>query len=319
MLKRILISLSKANWAKKLITHWGFARRVVLRFVAGETLADAVKVVKELNSAKIEATLDFLGENSENEAETIEATSRLMEVLDAIHQNHLRANLSIKLSQVGLSIDEELCRRNLEKILLKAREYGLFVRMDMEDSPLTERTIATYEWAVQKGYTNTGIVLQSYLYRTREDLQRLAKVHARVRLVKGAYQEPATIAYPKKEDVDANYDRLASMLLEVSKDAGFPLASEDGITPPIPAIATHASRQIEAVIDQARLMQVPQRAMEFQMLYGIRQELQQSLVKQGYPVRVYVPFGTHWYPYFMRRLAERPANLTFFLSSFLKR
>jgi proline dehydrogenase len=318
MLRRLLIYLSKAKWAQQLISRWGFARRAALRFVAGEQLSDAVRAVNELNKEGIQASLDFLGENNKTEAETREATSRLVEVLDAIHQNQLKANLSVKLSQIGLLLDQELCEQNLLRILDRASENGIFVRIDMEDSSLTEKTITLFEHALQKGYSNVGIVLQAYLYRTHDDLERLARFNARIRLVKGAYKEPAELAYPSMAEVNASFDKLAERLLQLSKAAGFPSESADQITPPMVAIGTHAARHIESVIGMMGKMQVPPNAVEFQLLYGIRRDLQQSLSKQGYPVRVYTPFGTHWYPYFMRRLAERPANLKFFLSNYLK-
>jgi proline dehydrogenase len=318
MLKRLLIYLSRARWAQRLISRWGFARRTALRFVAGEQLSDAIRAVKELNESGVQATLDYLGENNQTEAETREATDRLIEVLDAIHENNLRANLSLKLSQIGLLLNEELCEQNLFRVLDEAARFGIFVRIDMEDSPLTEQTITIFEHALQKGYINTGIVLQAYLYRTGQDLQRLGRLNARIRLVKGAYKEPADVAFPAMADVNANFDRLVGELLEISQRAGFPAASPDGIIPPIPAIGTHASSHINTTIEMMQKIQAPANSVEFQLLYGIRRDLQKSLVDRGYPVRVYTPFGTQWYPYFMRRLAERPANLKFFLSNFIK-
>jgi proline dehydrogenase len=318
MLKRFLIFLSRAKWAQRLITRWGVARRVAMRFVAGETLSDAVTAVQTLNTAGLCAALDFLGENSTTEAETREATSHLMEVLDAIHQYQLHAYLSIKLSQLGLLLNAELCEQNLYRVLDQARQQGIFVRIDMEDSTLTESTLAIFEHALQKGYTNVGIVLQAYLYRTEQDLQRISQNHAKVRLVKGAYNEPPSVAFSTVEEVNTNFDRLAVALLEISEAAGSPQTSADGLTPAMVAIGTHSKSHIDAVIELMRLQGIPSQAVEFQFLYGIRRDLQRSLVLQGYPVRVYTPFGTHWYPYLMRRLAERPENLKFFLSNAVK-
>jgi proline dehydrogenase len=319
MSRKLFLALSKIKWAQPLISKLPFTRRAARRFVAGEKLSEAVEAVKNLNASGIKASLDFLGEDTRSAKEAQTATNQLIEVLDKIQTNNLKANLSVKLSQIGLTLDEELCRQNLAKILTQAAIYNIFVRIDMEDSSLTEKTISTFEWALQNGHTNTGIVIQAYLYRSQEDIQRLGLLHAKIRLCKGAYNEPPEVAFAKKADVNANYDRLAADLLEIARNDGFPPPSLDGKTPPIPAFASHDPARIESVIQLMRLMQVPEEAIEFQLLYGIRRDLQLSLVNQGYPVRVYTPFGTQWYAYFMRRLAERPANVKFFLSNSVKR
>ena len=319
MLRKFFIALSKLKWAQRLISKFGFARRAASRFVAGETVLEAVEAIKSLNASGIQASLDFLGENAQTADEARIASDELIACLDNIQNYHLRANLSVKLSQIGLALSEEICRLNLSRILNQAAIYNIFVRIDMEDSSMTEKTISMFEWAVSKGFANTGIVIQAYLFRSKGDIQRLSPLHARVRLCKGAYNEPNDIAFKAMEDVNANFDNLAGDLFEIAKNAGFPPGTPDGRTPPIPAIATHDPARIDAATQLIWLMQVPQEAVEFQMLYGIRRDLQQSLAEKGFPVRVYVPFGTQWFPYYMRRLAERPANVWFFVSNFFKR
>lgn len=319
MVRSILISLSKAKWAQRLVTHWRFAWRLASRFIAGQDLAEAVDVVRQLNLAGINATLDQLGENTSTVEEANIATDGVIEILQAIKQYSLRCNVSVKLSQLGLTIDEDLCRKNLRKILEMAVQTNCFLRIDMEDSSLTERTIGAYRWALDQGYTNVGIVIQSYLYRSEADIRSLAGEGLRVRLCKGAYLEPADIAFPQKAQVDSNYDRLVDLLMEISSQHGFPRLSSSGSTPPIPALATHDPQRIAYAKRRVEEAGIPRDVVEFQMLYGIRRDLQVQLVQLGYPVRVYVPFGTHWYPYFMRRLAERPANIWFFVTHFFRK
>jgi len=319
MLRSLLISLSKAAWAQRMVTHWRFARRMALRFIAGETLAEALEVVRQLNAKGMVATVDHLGENTTSADDSIRASDEVIEILEAIERNKLRANVSLKLSQIGLVIDENLCRENLRKILERARELHNFIRIDMEDSSLTEKTAGAYLWARQQGFDNTGIVIQSYIYRSQKDINEMAEFDTRVRLCKGAYKEPPSAAFPKKAQVDTNYDDLTRLLIEESRKLGFPKISADGRRPPIPGIATHDAQRIEFAKRLAAEIKMPKEALEFQMLYGIRRDLQERLVQQGYPVRIYVPFGTHWYPYFMRRLAERPSNLWFFVSNFFRR
>lgn len=319
MLRSLLITLSKAAWAQRMVTHWRFARRMALRFIAGETLAEALEVVRQLNAKGVVATVDHLGENTTSANDSIRASDEVIEILEAIVRNKLRANVSVKLSQIGLVIDENLCRENLRRILERAREQQNFIRIDMEDSSLTEKTVGAYLWARQQGFDNTGIVIQSYLYRSRKDINEMAEFDTRVRLCKGAYKEPPSAAFPKKAQVDANYDDLTRLLIEESRKLGFPKISADGRRPPIPGIATHDAQRVEFAKRLAAEFKMPNEALEFQMLYGIRRDLQERLVQQGYPVRIYVPFGTRWYPYFMRRLAERPSNLWFFVSNFFRR
>jgi proline dehydrogenase len=319
MLRSFLIYLSQAAWARHIVTRWSFAWRAASRFVAGEELQDAIQVVKTLNSSGIDATLDHLGEHTSNPAEAESATQAILDVLQAIDQSGVRANVSIKLTQIGLSVDADLCARNLQTILEYAKQRANFVRIDMEDSPWTEQTLNLYRRMVaERELTNTGVVIQAYLYRSEEDVMGIAAQGGRIRLCKGAYKEPAEIAFPKKSDVDQNYDHLAELLIDQALQNGAPRLSPDGKTPPIPAIATHDPPRIEHAKTYARQKGLPDNSLEFQMLYGIRRDLQEQLVQEGYPVRVYVPYGTEWYPYFTRRLAERPANLWFFLSNLFK-
>lgn len=318
MLRSFLIYLSKANWAQKLVTGWKFAWRAASRFVAGNGIPDAIKVVKELNAKGISATLDHLGESTTKFEEAIQATDEIVELLDQINFCSVQANVSVKLTQLGLSLNEDLCTQNLERILVQANKYGNFVRIDMEDSPYTDRTINILMKMREKGFERTGLVVQSYLYRTEKDLLPLLADRIRIRLVKGAYKEPSTVAYPKKTDVNKNFDRLAQHMIDAALSSGLPLVNDDNRLPPIPALGTHDPKRIEFGKNYASKVGLPNKGLEFQMLFGIRRDLQDVCVKEGYSVRVYVPYGTHWYPYFMRRLAERPANIWFFVSNYFK-
>lgn len=318
MLRSFLIYLSKAAWAQKLITSWGFAWRTASRFVAGTKLEDALRVVRELNQKGINATLDHLGEHTSTPEEAQQATDDIYATLDALGADPaLRGNVSIKLTQIGLGLDEVLCAENLERILARARQDQTFIRIDIEDTPYTDKTINMYYTMRAKGYENVGMAVQSYLFRAEADLRRMMQDATRIRLVKGAYREPPDKAFPKKADVDANYDLLTKILIDTSLATQSTL-SKDGRIPPIPAIATHDEKRIAFAKSYAQKVGLPKSGLEFQMLYGIRRDLQEQLVRDGYLVRVYVPFGTHWYPYFMRRLAERPANIWFFISNFFK-
>ena len=318
MIRSFLIYLSKAEWAKNLITNWKFAWKAASRFIAGETIADAISVVKELNGKGINATLDQLGENTSSYQEAIQAADGIIKILDEIEKDGVKANVSIKLTQIGLALSEELCSENLERILGKAKEKNNFVRVDMEDTPYTDQTIELVKRMRQKGFLNTGIVLQSYLYRTESDLEDLLKDNLKFRLVKGAYKEPSMVAYPKKKDVDDNFDKLAQIMMDGAIGNDPETISDNGRIPPVTALGTHDEKRIVNAIEFQERIGLPKDSLEFQMLYGIRRDLQEKLVNQGYPVRVYVPFGTHWYPYFVRRLAERPANIWFFVSNYFK-
>lgn len=321
MLRSFFIYLSKATWAQKLITNWGFAWRMASRFVAGETCTDAIRAVRELNEKQINATLDQLGEHTSTVEEADRAADNILAVLNEIDQAGVRANVSIKLTQIGMGLDEEICRRNLVRILEQAKQHGNYVRIDMEDTPYTDTTLAIYYSMLQRGFTvdQVGMVVQSYLYRTEEDVRKLLECNTHMRLVKGAYKEPSDKAFPKKADVDANFDLLTKLMIDAALKLEANKISKDGRVPPLPAIASHDEKRIAFARQYAEKVGLPKEALEFQMLYGIRRDLQDQLVKEGYPVRVYVPFGTHWYPYFMRRLAERPANIWFFVSNYFKK
>jgi proline dehydrogenase len=319
MLRSFFIFLSKANWARKIIMGIPLVWRVASRFIAGEKLSDAIQVIRSLNARGINATLDHLGENTISAEDAIKATQDIKEALDAIQQSGVRANVSIKLTQIGLAIDPKLCADNLADIVSHAAKLDNFVRVDMEDSPVTQITLDIMREMRTRGYDNVGIVIQAYLYRSEEDIRQLISDCYTVRLCKGAYKEPASVAFPKKKDVDANYDKLARMLLDGSLSGACPPLRDDGRVPPMPALATHDAVRIANAKEYARKIGLSQRAMEFQMLNGIRRDLQEQLAAEGYPVRIYVPYGTEWYPYFMRRLAERPANVWFFVSNFFRR
>src|SRR5688500_13678571 len=321
MLRSFLIYLSKAAWAQKLMTSWGIAWRVASRFVAGVTVGEAIGAIRELNENCINATLDQLGEHTSTVEEAERATDGILRVLDEIEKAGVRANVSIKLTQIGMGLDEEICRQNLARILEQVRKCNNFLRIDMEDTPYTDITISLYLSMLQRGFNTcqVGLVVQSYLYRTEADLRRLLNYRTHVRLVKGAYREPSEKAYPKKADVDANYDLLTKLMIDAALRIEPNTVSSDGRIPPVPAIASHDEKRIAFAKQYAEKIGLPKEAIEFQMLYGIRRDLQEQLMKAGYPVRVYVPYGTHWYPYFMRRLAERPANIWFFISNFLRK
>jgi proline dehydrogenase len=319
MLRSFFIYLSKANWARQLVTGMSVAWRVASRFVAGEKLEDAIRAIKVLNTKGINATLDHLGEHTSSADEARSATRDILEACDAIQNSGVRANVSLKLTQIGLSVDPNLCTNNLAEIVGRAASYNNFVRVDMEDSPVTQITLDIMREMRQRGFRNVGIVIQSYLYRSEEDIRTLVDDWYSVRLCKGAYQEPASVAFPKKKDVDANYDKLGAMLMDGTLVKGCPSLSEDGRIPPVPCLATHDTRRIEFAKDYAKKLNLPKQSLEFQMLHGIRRDLQEQLASEGYPVRIYVPYGTEWYPYFMRRLAERPANVWFILSNLFRR
>jgi proline dehydrogenase len=319
MLRSFFIYLSKAAWAQRLVTSWKFAWRAASRFVAGSTIQDAIKAVKDLNARGIKSTLDHLGESTTTPDEAVKATQDILELLDQINASRVCANVSVKLTQIGLALDESLCEKNLEQILARARQYQNFVRIDMEDTPYTDKTLAMYHRMRQKGFENTGVAIQSYLYRSEKDTRELVKEGARFRLIKGAYKEPPNLAFPKKVDVDANFDCLTQIVIDGALAAGSLQVSADGCIPPIPAIGSHDEKRLAFAKTYAAKVGLPKQAIEFQMLYGIRRDLQEKCLQEGYPVRIYVPYGTHWYPYFMRRLAERPANVWFFISNYFRK
>jgi len=319
MLRTILIYLSQANWARQIVTRWSFARNAASRFIAGEKLEDAISVIKTLNSKNINATLDHLGEHTSNPEKAVQATNDIIAIIERIHQEDVRSGVSIKLTQIGLDVDESLCAENLDRILQTAEKLNSFVRIDMEDSQWVDKTLNLFNQTIDKfGSKTIGIVIQSYLFRSKVDVSELITAGSRIRMCKGAYKEPEDIAFPDKADVDANFDLLVQLMIEGCMENGTPLLSEDGRIPPIPAIASHDDERIDFAKQLVEKMGVPKQAIEFQMLHGIRRDLQESLAQDGYPVRVYVPYGSEWYPYFTRRLAERPANVWFFISNLFR-
>src|SRR6266545_4347153 len=295
MLRSFLIYLSKAAWAQRLVTSWSFAWRAASRFVAGETGTDAIRAIRELNEKCINATLDHLGEHTSTVEEADKATQDILFTLDEIDKAGVRANVSIKLTQIGMGLDEETCSQNLTQILEQVRKHGNFLRIDMEDTPYTDTTLAVYYSMLQRGFTvnQVGLVVQSYLYRTEADVRKLLEYSTHLRLVKGAYKEPSDKAFPKKADVDANFDLLTKLMIDAALKIETNKISTSGRVPPIAAIATHDEKRIAFAKQYAEKVGLPKEALEFQMLYGIRRDLQEQLVKQGFPVRVYVPFGSH--------------------------
>jgi proline dehydrogenase len=315
LFRAILLYLSKATWALRLVTSWRFARRAASRFIAGDTLEEAMEVIHTLNARSLFVTLDHLGENVNTPEKAHNATEDYLESLLRIHEAGVESNISVKLTQLGLNIDLDLCLSNQRRIAERAAEYGMMVRVDIEDFSTVDRTWQTFRTLRTEGVTNVGLAAQSYLYRSVEDVSALVTEGASFRLCKGAYSEPPDVAYPRKADVDENYDRISKILIDASLTHG---EVSTGKVPPVTAIATHDPVRINFAKDYAEKMGLPKEALEFQMLLGIRNDLQQELVDAGYPVRIYVPYGTDWYPYFMRRLAERPANLWFFLSNLFR-
>jgi proline dehydrogenase len=319
MFRSFFIYLSKAAWARKIVTRWGVTRRVATRFVAGDVLADAIRVIQDLNQNGINATLDLLGEHTSTPEDASKTTQEIVRILETIANTGVRANVSVKLTSLGLALDPELCAKNLATILERAKQLDNFIRVDMEDSPVTQITLDILFQMRDKGYQNVGIVIQSYLYRSDKDIARLVEKEIPVRLCKGAYKEPGSVAYPQKRDVDTAYDRLASDLLSGALNHGSPAIRADGKFPPLPSLATHDARRIDFAKNFSQKIGLPKNSLEFQMLYGIRRDLQEQLAIEGFPVRVYVPYGTQWYPYYMRRLGERPANVWFIVSNFFRK
>jgi proline dehydrogenase len=302
MLKEPLLYLSRQEGVRHFVISNPTARRVARRFVAGERLDDAIAVTRTLNARHISVSLDHLGENVADAREAEATADDYIQTLDRIQAEGLEANISVKLTALGLDIGLELARTNLARVLRRAAEHGTFVRVDMEGSAYTQRTLDLV-MELRREYETVGTVLQAMLYRTPRDLDQLIERRIRVRLVKGAYLEPPSVAYPKKPDVDEAYLHLMRRLLEYGT---------------YPAIATHD----ETMLDEARRFAaekgIARARFEFQMLYGIRRDLQERLAREDYNVRVYIPYGTQWYPYLTRRMAERPANLVFVASNMLR-
>jgi proline dehydrogenase len=302
MLRLILLYLSEKETPKAILTGHALGRRMAARFIAGEELEDALKVVRRLNAQGFMVTLDLLGESVDEAAEAEAACQAYVHLLDRLAVEGLNSHVSVKLTQLGLAIDEGLACHHLKLLCECAAKCHNFVRVDMEGSAFTEGTLRVFR-SVSAPRDVAGIVIQSYLYRSDKDVEELLKSGARIRLVKGAYNEPPEIAYRRKRDVDRSFVRLMERMLS------------SGI---YHAIATHDERLIAAAQEYARVHNIPPDHYEFQFLYGIRRHLQRDLVRQGARVRLYVPYGRQWYAYFMRRLAERPANLLFLLRNLFR-
>lgn len=302
MLRPLLLDLSEREGLKNFLSRRALGRRLAARFIAGENLEDAVRAVRALNAEGFGATLDYLGESVHAEAAASNACRIYLDVLDRLAAEGLRSHVSIKLTQLGLAMDEALARRHLAALCDCAARHRNFIRIDMEGSAYTESTLRVFR-EVSVPSDVLGVVIQSYLYRSEKDVEELVRLGARVRLVKGAYQEPPELAFPSKADVDRNFIKLMEMLLA---GGGYH------------AIATHDEKMIAATLDFARRRGIGADRFEFQMLYGIRRQLQRDLLRQGFRVRVYVPYGKQWYAYFMRRLAERPANVIFLLRNLVR-
>jgi proline dehydrogenase len=302
MLKDTMLYLARQDGIRQFVMQNAAARKMARRFVAGETLDEAIAVTHALNGEHISVSLDHLGENVADANEAEATAVGYIEILDRIAAEGAEANISVKPTALGLDIGYDLCRDNLTRVLRRAHDLGIFVRVDMEGSDYTQRTIDLVT-GLHETFPNVGTVIQSCLYRTPRDAELLIASGIRVRLVKGAYLEPETIAYPKKVDVDAAYLLILYELLERGA---------------YPAFATHDERLISDAIRYANSHGIPRARFEFQMLYGIRRDLQERLTAEGFNVRVYVPFGTQWYPYLTRRMAERPANLMFVAGNVFK-
>jgi len=308
-LRALLLYLSTAVWARKNISNLPIAKRVAGRFVAGETRDDAIATARELNQKGMLVTMDYLGESVTTADEALAARDEILKLLDCIHESGVKANVSVKLSQLGAKLDTYLARNNIRAILSRARQYHNKIRLDMEESALVDTTLDLYRSLRDKdGFDNVGVVIQAYLYRSEQDVCQLVEDGAWVRLCKGAYAEPPEIAFPVKADTDANFIKLMQQLLSQQ-------ARQNGV---YLGVATHDEKMIEATLAFVRSQGIEANEFEFQMLFGIRREYQERIVAQGYQMRIYVPYGMAWYPYFVRRLAERPANLWFFMSNFFR-
>ena len=304
MLRSALIYLSRQEGLKDFATRFAPFKRLTTRFVAGETIEEAIAAIRELNADGCSASFDHLNESVANATEAEGEVKEYLRILQLIDETKISSNVSIKLTQFGLELDPELAYQNARAIVEDAAKRGNFVRVDMEGSTVTQQTIDIFKrLRAEFGLNDVGIVLQSYLYRTLADAQQMVTLPARVRICKGAYNEPPEVAFPEKKDVDDNYIKVMQLLLSSGIYHG---------------IATHDPKMIDATVDFVKRNGISKHAFEFQMLYGVRRDLQRQLAKAGYNMRVYVPYGKHWYPYFMRRLAERPANIWFVMKNMLK-
>jgi proline dehydrogenase len=302
-MRAFLLFLAHSIGFKNFATKFKPFRAAALRFIAGETLDQAIKTVRDANRNHLVCSLDLLGENTDSGEDADKAVQDVRSIFDRIHLEKVDCNVSVKLTQLGLDLNPDLCAQNLLQIVSHARKTGNFVRVDMEDSRHTRQTLDLVDQIYQR-FDNVGAVIQAYLYRSEQDMLRMLEKKIRLRLVKGAYLEPETVAFRKKRDTDANYLKLAKILLKSGIYHG---------------IATHDESIIQEVKEFAQAQSIGKDHFEFQMLFGIRRDLQRRLAQEGYTVRVYVPFGEFWFPYFMRRLAERPANVTFFLRNVFRK
>jgi proline dehydrogenase len=298
-------TLAGSRTLKRMASRYGMRRSgsFARRFIAGETVEEAIAAARQIEAVRMSHTLDYLGESVASIAEADQATRAYLGVIERVAQAGIGRNLSLKLTQLGLTVDRATCVDNIRRILDGASPHGFFVRIDMENSPFTQVTLDIFETIWQQGYRNAGVVLQSYLPRSLADAKRMNALGARVRLVKGAYKEPKAVAYQKKADVDAAFVEIMKALLAAGT---------------LPAIATHDPVLIAATRDFAAARRLQPDRFEFQMLYGIRRDLQASLARDGFQMRVYIPFGREWFPYFMRRLGERPANIGFVMRSLVR-
>ena len=303
MLRAALLKLSESKSFANWVVSNDRTRRMAHRFVPGETLDQAIAAARECNNLGMFASLDYLGENVSTQEDAQRARDAYLEIFDRIANERLYANVSCKLTQLGLDLGVEFCESLVVPIVQRAASYDNFLRVDMEGSVYTQRTVELVK-RVRAQNPAIGTVIQSYLYRSQADITDLLAYGCRIRLCKGAYKEPAEVAFPKKKDVDANFVRLMQMLLT----SGF-----------YHGIATHDPAMMAATIRFAAAEQISKDDFEFQMLYGVRTDLQRRLVKDGYHLRIYIPYGREWFPYFMRRLAERPANVAFFARNLLRR
>jgi len=301
-MRAVLLRLSNSPFMAGWVTSHKTTRRMSHKFVAGEELEQALSAAKVCNASGLKVSLDLLGESVTNAEQARAARDSYLRIFDRIAEEKLEANVSLKLTQLGLDLDVTMCLELLESIVAHATGYGNFVRVDMEGSAYTQRTIDVVK-RVRAKTTSVGIVMQSYLRRTEADARDLLALGYRIRLCKGAYKEPPTVAFPAKSDVDANYVKVMKLLLPSGIYHG---------------IATHDPKMIKATEQFVAEKGIGKDQFEFQMLYGIRTDLQRELVKRGYNMRVYIPYGRDWFPYFMRRLAERPANMLFFLKNFFR-
>src|SRR5829696_1739596 len=302
--KNALLWLSQREGLKDFATRFGLFKKLTTRFVAGETIDEVIPFIRQLNSENCTASFDHLNESVGNAAEAEQEVTEYLNILAKIDEQRIRSNVSIKLTQFGLGIDPALAYSNARRIVEDAHRRGNFVRVDMEGSDATQATIDIFKrLRAEFGLNDVGIVLQSYLYRTYADAEELVKLPARIRICKGAYNEPPEVAFPEKKDVDANYVKVMQLLLGSGTYHG---------------IATHDPKMIDATIDFAKREGIGKEKYEFQMLYGVRRDLQRQLARDGFNLRIYVPYGKHWYPYFMRRLAERPANIWFVMKNLAK-